>query len=113
MKKLLISLLGLALIACGVAYAAAAAWADQRTKLSQTTANGVTTTLYVGRVQTDPSPNGGAALTVYPDRVLTDSEGNVLASGFTQPFTVTLTAQQYAGISAIIKAAYDAQNPEQ
>lgn len=108
MKKLLPIFLAAALF--GLAYAAQVV-TDQRTQLHQSTANGVTTTLYVGRVQTDPSPAGGAVLTVFPDRVLTDSAGNVIAQGFAPAFSVPLTAQQYAGISAIIKAAYDAQNP--
>jgi outer membrane receptor for monomeric catechols len=81
---------------------------DQRTVLSTSTTNGVTTTLYVGRVQTDPNKDGTAALTVYPTKVLTDSAGNVLAEALdtSSAFTVPLTAQQYAGIASIITAAY-------
>ena len=109
MRKPLFITLSLAFAALCLA---ASAPADLRTKLRETSANGVTKTLFVGRVQTDPARNGSAALTVYPDQVLTDSAGNVIASGFTDPFVVTLTAQQYAGISAIIKAAYDAQHPQ-
>lgn len=111
MKKFALLSLTFAAVLAAVLFAAEAP-VDQRTVLATSTANGVTTTLYVSRVQTDPSPAGGATLTVFPDRVLTDSAGNVLASGLTQSFTVTLTAQQYAGISAIITSAYAAQNPQ-
>lgn len=116
MNKLLrigFTLAALAIAATLVCYAASAPSSDQRTKLAESTANGVTKTLYVGRAQTDPSPDGTINLTVYPDEVLTDSEGNVLARGFKAPFTVVLTQQQAAAVLAIIKASYDAQQAAQ
>lgn len=103
MKKLLAFLL------LATALLAAEPTTDQRTVLSTVTANGVTTTLYIGRVQTDPAKDGTATLTVYPDKVITDSAGTVLSSGFTTPFTVALTSSQYANVSALIKAAFDAR----
>ncbi len=109
-RSLILSFIAGVLVTCGLLFAASAP-ADARTVLSTSTANGVTTTYYVGRVQTDPSPAGGATLTVYRDKVITDSAGSVLASGFDGSFQVPLTSQQYAGVAAIIKATYDAQNP--
>lgn len=103
MKKILAIL---ALTVASALFAAEAPATDQRTVLSTVTANGVTTTLYIGRVQSDPAKDGTATLTVYPDKVITDSAGNVLSSGFTEPFTVALTQQQYAGVSSLIKATY-------
>lgn len=83
---------------------------DQRTVLSTSTTNGVTTTLYVGRVQTDPNKDGTATLTVFPAKVLTDSAGNVLSETLdtTSAFSVPLTATQYSGIASIITSAYAA-----
>lgn len=87
-----------------------AAPTDQRTVLSTSTTNGVTTTLYVGRVQTDPNKDGTATLTVFPAKVLTDSAGNVLSETLdtADAFSVPLTATQYSGIASIITAAYSA-----
>lgn len=86
---------------------------DNRTVLSTSTVNGVTTTNVVGRVQTDPNKDGTATLTVFPAKVLTDSAGNVLSETLdtSAAFTVLLTDIQYSGISAIITDSYAAANP--
>ena len=88
-----------------------APYSDARTVLSTVTANGITTTLYVGRIQADPAKDGTITLTVYPDAVLTTSTGALIADlGFKPPFTVSMTAAQYGGLSALVVAAYAAQN---
>lgn len=116
MKKFLAILLAAALSV------AAFAQADQRTVLAATTANGVTKTIYVGRIQADPAKDGSITITVFPDVVLTDSAGNLLAHGLSTststpvpnspgPFPLTLTPQQYAGLAALVQAAYLAAFP--
>lgn len=75
--------------------------------LSTSTINGVTITYLIGRVQTDPS-DAGIVLTIYPDKIITDSAGGVLTSGFDTPFTVSLTEQQAAGIVSLIQTAWNA-----
>jgi nitrogenase subunit NifH len=109
MKKLILFLVAAVL---AVALYAASTPADQRTVLSATTKNGLTTTLYIGRVQCDPAADGTCVLQVFPDQVLADNTGAVIARpGFSVPINVPLTAQQYAAIAGIIQAAYAAQNP--
>lgn len=104
MKKLL-ALLILAVALCAAAFAA-----DARTVLSTTTKAGNTVTSYVGRVQGEPAADGSLTLTIFPLVVKTDSEGTVISSELstTAAFTLTLTPQQFAGISAAVKAAFTA-----
>jgi hypothetical protein len=105
MKKLL------ALLSLAVALVSTAAHAaDARTVLSTTTKAGNTITSYVGRVQGDPAADGSLTLTIFPLVVKTDSEGTVISSELSTnaSFTLTLTPQQFAGISAAVKAAFTA-----
>lgn len=86
---------------------------DLRTVLATSTDdNGITTTTYVGRVQSDPSPDGTAVLTVFPVSVKTIGDTVITETniGYTPGFAVNLTAQQYGAVSALIKAQWDADH---
>jgi hypothetical protein len=103
MKKLILTVLAFLAIASAQA-------ADLRTVLSASTTNGVTTTLYVGRVQGEPNADGTLTLAVFPLVVKTDSMGTVLVSELStaESFSVALTPTQFTSVSALVKAAYDA-----
>lgn len=106
--KNLIRLLSLAVALC--TSAAFAADVSPRTVLNTTTKSGNTVTSYVGRVQGDPADDGSLTLTIFPLVIKTDSEGTEISRELstTAAFTLTLTPQQFAGISAAVKAAFTA-----
>jgi hypothetical protein len=88
-----------------------AAAAPSRTVLSSSTKNGVTTTVYIGRVQGEPAEDGSLSLAVFPLVVKTDSEGLVLSSVLdtnATVFALKLTSAQLVNLSTLIKGAWDA-----
>ena len=105
MKKILASILVVAALAV-----AAFAQTDQRTVLATSTKNGVTTTLYVGRIQADPAKDGTLALTVFPEVILSDSTGAVISDQMdtSKSFVVPMTAAQYSGLAALVVGTYHA-----
>jgi hypothetical protein len=108
MKKILTAIIAAALLAV-----AAFAQNDQRTLLSTSTKNGVTTTIYVGRIQADPAKDGSIVITVFPAVVLFDSAGNVLSEMLdtAHSFPLVINAQVKATLAALVQAAYTASLP--
>lgn len=110
MKKLL-ALLATAVFALTVF--AAETPVDSRTLLTTSTDdNGIKTDVRVGRVQADPAKDGTITLTVFPV-VIKSVNGTIVSEQLdtANGFPVALTAQQYAGLSTLVKAAYDAAHP--
>jgi hypothetical protein len=103
MKKYILTLL----VLVSVAFAATA---PTRTVLSTTTKAGNTVTAYVGRVQGEPADDGSLTLTVFPLVVKTDAEGTEISRELSvnAAFTITLTPEQFAGLSVAVKAAFTA-----
>ena len=108
MKKLL------ALIA--VALCASAAYAaDNPSALSQTTDDGITTTITTGRAQADITLNsdGSLTFTVYPAVTRTSPSGKVIGQAFqldtSGGFPVTLPSATVQAFLVQIKAAYTAK----
>ena len=108
MKKLISLILAAALAVSTFAQT------DSRTVLSTSTKNGVTTTLVVGRIQADPAKDGTLTITVFPAVVTTYADGSAVTPEYldtAHSFPLTLTTEQYAGLAALVKAAYAAANP--
>ena len=81
-----------------------------RTILSTAIKAGNTSTTCVGKVIGEPKDDGSLPLTVVPLIIKTDSEGMELTREWgSTNIELTLSPAQFAGISAIVKAAYDAQ----
>lgn len=110
MKKY-IALLSLALVASAFS---AEAITDQRTVLSRTTdEDGITTSIYIGRITSDPTPSGDYPVTVHLAVVKTTASGRIISNdavSSANPITFTLPKQAAAGIAALVKAAYDSAN---
>ncbi len=107
MKKLI------ALILAAALAVSAFAQTDQRTVLATSTTNGVTKTLYVGRIQADPAKDGSITITVFPAVVLSDSAGNVLSEQLdtAHSFPLVIGAQVKATLAQLVQGAYTAANP--
>jgi hypothetical protein len=117
MKKLFIAAI-LSAVACLLALAADSTPAP--IVLSTSTANGITTTITVGRVQTKTDGVPGT-YTIYPTVTKTVG-GTVIISGLSTargtptadspgPFDATLSAAQVVALAGTITAAYTAANP--
>lgn len=107
MKKLI------ALILAAALAVSAFAQTDQRTVLATSTTNGVTKTLYVGRIQADPAKDGSITITVFPAIVFTDSAGNVLFESLDtdHSFPLVIPAQVKTELAQLVQTAYAAANP--
>ena len=107
MKKLI------ALILAAALAVSAFAQTDQRTVLVASTTNGVTKTLYVGRIQADPAKDGSITITVFPAIVITDSAGNVLSESLdtAHSFPLVIPAQVKTALAQLVQTAYAAANP--
>lgn len=108
-SRVLAIILGLAVFA-----SLAFSQSDQRTVLATSTANGVTKTIYVGRIQADPGKDGTITITVFPVVVISDSAGNVISEtpvGQTPSFPLVIPSQVKTTLAQLVQAAYAAAQP--
>jgi hypothetical protein len=115
MKKL-IALLSLAVALVALAFAAAPAPVinDARTPFSRTTdEDGITTSVYIGRITSDPQPSGEFPVVVHFAVIKTTASGRIISneqiSREESPLTFPLPSQAASGIVALAKAAYEAR----
>jgi hypothetical protein len=118
MKNKLVSILSLAVALCAAAFAAEPVITDQRTVLSRLTdEDGITTSVYVGRISCDPSTAGDFPVTVHFSVVKTTASGKLVAqeqiSNTVPALTFSLQPQAAAGVMNLVKAALDARTAAQ
>ncbi len=103
------SLIKLFAVAVALAATLFASDAPNPVVLSASTANGITTLVTVGRVQTI-NDNDPSTFTVFPFTTKTDSAGNVIVASLdtNKGFKFTLTPDQIVSLTASIQDAYAA-----